>query len=505
MRRFSLLVVVSGLAVSASAVVGCPSFTSQECADGTCSGAGSTDGGWAVDAPAGCDATKDPGDSPACVDDSVGVFVDGAGGVDTNDGSKAKPFRTIARALASTGQKPRVYVCAGTYVDNVTLDPAHRASVYGGFACNGWSYDKAANPVLVKPATGYALEINGLPGAVTVADLELDAPAGTASAANSIAGFVNASPSVTLKRLKLVASTGGSPADQGDPAANYPGATAPSSAPVGGVNKCVDGTTSTGGQGSANGVAATPGAPSLGAGQLGVTGTACSSNGAGKEGANAVMLAQNSPPPHPGVLSATGWVASAGTKGSTGLPGQGGGGGGNGAGNNGTGGGGGSGGCGGAGAAGGLGGGASIALLTVASPVSLVSCTLSSSKAGNGAKGGKGQDAQAGLSGSAGSAAPVGCAGGAAGAGAGGNGGGGGAGGASFGLLFSGTAPALDGVTAKTAAAYAGLAPGLPGNPGSGGEPGLSAPGGLGQGSGGNAGAVGPAGAAGAIQQFESL
>src|SRR2546421_9839903 len=65
--------------------------------------------------PLSCDTTKDPKDSPGCLDDRVGVFVDGATGKDSNPGTKLQPFQTIGKALTSTGALTRVYVCEGTY------------------------------------------------------------------------------------------------------------------------------------------------------------------------------------------------------------------------------------------------------------------------------------------------------------------------------------------------------------------------------------------------------
>jgi hypothetical protein len=71
----------------------------------------------------------------------------------------------------------------------------------------------------------------------------------------------------------------------------------------------------------------------------------------------------------------------------------------------------------------------------------------------------------------------------------------------SFGLLFSGVAPTLDGVSASTSATHAGITIGGKGAAGVASTAGGAATGG----NAGNAGAAGPAGLAGAIQQYESL
>ena len=57
-----------------------------------------------IDAPAGCDLTKDPKDSLPCIDDGVGVFVSPTG-ADTNPGTKASPVKTIPAALGKLGNK----------------------------------------------------------------------------------------------------------------------------------------------------------------------------------------------------------------------------------------------------------------------------------------------------------------------------------------------------------------------------------------------------------------
>ena len=69
--------------------------------------------------PLSCDTSKDPKDAPGCLDDRVGVFVNGAQGNDNATGTKAAPFQTIGKALASLGALTRVYVCEGTYAEDV--------------------------------------------------------------------------------------------------------------------------------------------------------------------------------------------------------------------------------------------------------------------------------------------------------------------------------------------------------------------------------------------------
>ncbi len=104
-----------------------------------CSGASCADGGPVeagdqdVVVPTSCDLTKDISDSPACVDDGIGVFVNATAGSDSNLGTKAMPFKTIGYAIQKAGAKPRVYICEGTYPSAWTrrTAPAARAALAG--------------------------------------------------------------------------------------------------------------------------------------------------------------------------------------------------------------------------------------------------------------------------------------------------------------------------------------------------------------------------------------
>ena len=470
-------------------LAGCPQGGLSVCDDGNCDapdgfvgdgsssdGAdGSRDGmappveGGMLDAPAGCMLTDDPSVVAACVDESIGVFVDSVKGNDTTGmGTKASPYKSIGQGILKAGPK-RVYVCAGNYGETVSMDATHAASVYGGFSCSNWSY-AVGNAVTVKPTTPtYALRMASVGGAVLLQDVELDAPDGDATQVNSIAAFVSSSVSVTMKRVKLVAGTGFSPAMPDAPASNFAAVTAgmlngknAADANGGGADliTCGDMKTSSGGKGGDGaGGAAGAGAPPHGGGggTAGANAVVCGGGGtsATADGDNAPATSSDSPPPKAGSVDpVSGWLPASGAKGSNGLPGQGAGGGGNGKDNLGGGGGGAAGGCGGAGGAGGAGGGASIGLLTTSAPISLLSSTATGGTAGAGAMGTAGETGQKGgvLGGTPYSDGvhAAGCAGGAGGAGAGGNGGGGGASGVSFGVLSAGQPPVLDASSSGT-------------------------------------------------------
>jgi len=453
---------------------GSPECTTPPVGDGGLGGLDGSDGAHVESG--GCD--PEPAVSLCGVTESRGVFVAPTGSDATGSGTRAAPYATITHGVgAAKASGKNVYVCAGDYAENVILAAAEDGvSIYGGLDCVSWSY-ATANRVKVAPAAaGYALEVASLSVGTTLEDLEFDAqnaPAATAGA-SSVAAFVHGSENVTLTRVVLVAGAGSNgaagtsagppgPSDWDTSDGGLNGASATSSAPgpqttctcpldtaqetVGGV----------GGSPSQTAFGGTPlYEPDAGAGTAGVSAASCNMLGGGTDGVSAPAAAQDPASVSAGTLSATGWSPATGTSGSFGQPGQGGGGGGNGPASSGFGGGGACGGCGGAGGAGGSGGGGSIALLVYQSSVRLSDCTLTAVAGGTGGPGGNGEAGQAG-SAVGGNGAGGGCQGGAGGAGGGGNGGQGGPGGISGGIVFTGTAPTVNGATVMSEAALAGV------------------------------------------------
>jgi len=431
-----------------------------------------------IDAPPGCDLTREAKDSPACVDDAVGVFVDGTTGLDTNAGTKLSPVKSIGAALGKLGNKPRVYVCAGTYEEHMKVTAG--ASVVGGFACGAWSYSGAKAKIAPKDA-GYALHVEKVTGAVTVSDLELVAVAGTEASVSSIAAFVNESSNVRLVRTSLAAGAGfegkeGQAGVTGTPDKALGGENGNAATP-GAAKACTcagSGGTTTGGSGGGVAGLGQAGAPSHGGvaptdGAGGLASTSCvvvEPNGSGNIGTDAPAASSATSISSLGSLVAAGWSPAPGGNGTNGAPGQGGGGGGGQAGAGGAGGGGGCGGCGGTGGKGGEGGGASIALMSHASTVTLSSSMLLASNAGRGGGGGAGGGGGGGGGpGLGGAGSPNGCGGGDGGKGGDGGAGGGGAGGVSVGVLYKGPKPVIDATSVAT---------GSFGLKGTGGKPGVN-------------------------------
>lgn len=440
-------------------------------------GDGGPDASPDVVAPPGCDLTKSPKDSAACVDDSVGVFV-ASSGDDGASGKKSAPVKSIAKGLevAASSGLPRVYVCEGTYDAAAVVKVP--IGLYGGLSC-AWAYT-GAKPKLAPPK-GIALRVTKVTGPVVVEDFEIVGSADVNAPGDSaIAAFASESKNVTFRNVTLFAGAGTGGAT-GSGASNYSAAAKPGVDSANGGTAvtcaCLDGkTSSTGGKGGAIGADGDNGTatPAVGTPNFGFGGGICNP---GTNGVNGLAGASGKGATRPGSLTNEGWSPSAdGTTTSNGNPGQGGGGGGGRVGFAG-GGGGACGGCGGAGGKPGGAGGSSFALLTFQSTVVVEGGTLTTSAGGSGGIGGTGQDGQAGGT-PAGAGA---CNGGLGGNGAGGSGGGGGAGGHSVALGFVGTEPSVTGAT---------LTQGAKGGAGGGGSPGAG-PGTLGA-----AGTAGPEGKA---------
>ncbi len=176
--------------------------------------------------PMACNASAEPKDESCLLDTEYGVFVSTTGTA-TGVGTKASPLNSIAAAIALAapegGATPkRVYVCAGTYGETLTIDSSHdKVKVYGGFTCaNGvWTYTGDL-PKLAPSTTGVVVTMTNLTSAL-FADMEIDAQSapstppstGSAPGASSIAVTVSNSSGVEFRRSKLVAGNGQPGAD----------------------------------------------------------------------------------------------------------------------------------------------------------------------------------------------------------------------------------------------------------------------------------------------------
>ena len=203
---------------------GCLSIP-QLCDNQACVG---VEGG--VDAPVGPDTSVPDGSKPdvdppppdcltpteplknpeKCLVDSFGLFVSPTGD-DANDGSKAKPVKTIGRALGTT--RSRIVVCEGTYPE--TIDIQRDVEIYGGISC---SFTTAGKPASIESGKPIGLTVSR--GTVLLTSLNVTAVNGVAPGESSV-GIVAAS-GATLRLVggAIVAGMGADGA-AGDEGSNY--------------------------------------------------------------------------------------------------------------------------------------------------------------------------------------------------------------------------------------------------------------------------------------------
>lgn len=411
-----------------------------------------------------------PAEAPGPVDDACGAFVSAVNGDDAKgDGTKSRPFRTIARALQKSNT---VYSCnAATIVEALALEGD--VAVFGGLDCMaGWAYAPKTRTEWHAPAGEIPVRVAEL-GRLSLRDLEIVAPDAVEPSGSSIGILAEPDATVELKRCTVKAGRGahakppplpasagmiGAPGEQGsDGCADNVPSTAPG---LGGQGICddVDVSGGAGGPGLPGGSGAdgSDGSPTPGAGDAGHGGkkqdaTQCE---AGHSGAKGDVGIDGGGGQSVGSISKDGYLGSSGGDGARGGPGQGGGGGGGArscwnakAGP--AGGGGGSGGCGGEGGKGGAPGGASIGVLSLNAKLLVSELLIVASEGGEGGDGAQGgPGGMGGLAGNAGSGDPAAqaCTGGKGGDGGKGGRGGGGAGGPSIGIAYRGVAPPKSGV-----------------------------------------------------------
>ena len=452
-RAARAAVVITLAAMGVAAAGGCASFPATFCEYGFCTeGAdAATDAGGGT-VPPGCDTPTEPAkNAEKCFVDSFGAYVSPAG-KDTNPGTRAAPFKTIAKAL--TSGKPRVVVCEGEYNESVELTST--VEVYGKVAC---TFDRGGGATKVKGAKpDYAVRVFRTAN-VRLADLEIEAAPGVASAPGSYGVVIADSTGVSLVRLRVDAKDGAAGADGVLAPYTFP-EPVPASIPGRGESgACPGGATSQGGQGGATDLASGgDGLPRPSAGTSG-KGAGANCGSLAQTGADGATGPNGGSALKVGEVTGAGWQGTSGSPGAPGFPGGGGGGGGYTTGDpSAIGGGGAAGGCGGAGGGGGGAGGSSIALVMYASDVTLDTCALRAGAPGAGGAGAT--TSQEGQPGSAALTTGAACTGAAGGRGGPGGLGGGGAGGSSVGLAWTGTEPKFIGTTTVVRAETGAPAPG---------------------------------------------
>ncbi|KYF69756.1 hypothetical protein BE15_19615 [Sorangium cellulosum] len=412
------------------------------------------------------------------------------------DGTKDKPYASLAEAVAKAGGK-RVLACtSGAFAESVTIEAGLK--VIGGFDCAAeWTWSAEARSAIEGPAGQIALTMTGSASGAKVRSFKVHAASATEPGGSSI-GVAVADVEAELAQVDVIAGDGMDGASGETPtAAPQAGASAPAmnasnacdlpAAVRGGepgVTTCEDGET----RGGVGGLGGTPGTGE-GSGQKGADGAPLPEpnteeyglGGAGQTGGNCRQGEPGAPGGPGGAgdagsdtqMTLSGIAGGDGRNGTIGRRGQGGGGGGGakaglfcpagpntvegpGA----SGGGGGAGGCGGKGGGGGKAGGSSIGIMSLGTKLVLTEVTVAVGKAGNGGQGASGRrGADGGMGATGGTASDhvdsiPGCKGGDGGRGGPGGPGGGGRGGHAVGIAYAvapATAVELTEFTAGTA------------------------------------------------------
>ncbi|WP_441293182.1 hypothetical protein ACSRUE_40320 [Sorangium sp. KYC3313] len=425
-------------------------------------------------------------------DPTCGVFVSATGNDDSN-GSPDAPVKTLTKAIERAAESKdkaarRVYACAQTFSESLTVTVTAGVTLYGGLDCDAnWQWREAKKTILTAAPGIVPLAMRAEGETVRLEDLHVIAPsinpddAGT-SAIAAIAERCtidlvrctfeagNAAPGASgeaspLAPLRPPNGTRGNDACSADDVFTA----APLLNDCGTADTADDSIGGRGGNGFVNrgsdGGSGSPGAEGhLNAGTYVATGGTCTSGDPGSDGdpgapgAGARGIGQ---------LSSDGYTGSSGSDGERGKTAQGGGGGGGTRGSTecpgptdggASGGNGGAGGCGGAGGMGGSPGGSSIALVSINATLTFRGLRLIAGQGGRGGDGAAGQDGGPGAYGGPGGTGRTfddnnfvrnACDGGRGGLGGNGGRGGGGQGGHSVGIAFlgtPGTAPSLEDV-----------------------------------------------------------
>ncbi|WP_437960790.1 hypothetical protein WME76_14825 [Sorangium sp. So ce119] len=512
---FTSCVVPAASAVAALHLAGCwPLSYSERCEDDAryCTPDGTGGGGGTTQPDPTCDV--DPTQDPSAVRDQCAVFAR-AGAAARGDGTKARPYASLADAIENANGK-RVLACtSGEFKGSVTVGVA--AEVIGGFDCDAdWTWSAEAQSIIEGDANKAALTLTKGASGAKLRSFKIVAADATEAGGSSIGVAVD-DIDAELSSVAVVAGNGMDGARGETPTAGSDGARAPddvSNACVGtvygglpGATTCEDGETS-GGVGGLGGMPATDG----GNGQKGQDGAPLPTenpDGNGLGGAGQAVAQSNCARGKDGVpgargnsgdpgiettLTLAGPTGGNGTSGMSGVRGQGGGGGGGAkagqfcAAGGGTfadgvgasGGGGGAGGCGGKAGTGGKAGGSSIGILSLGTSLVLTDVTVAVGKAGNGGTGGDGSPGGLGGMGANGGArvqvsgSIQGCAGGMGGAGGDGGPGAGGRGGHAVGIAYSVTPSQAPALSVLEGTAGAGGAVGREGPATSNGAPGVS-------------------------------
>jgi hypothetical protein len=150
----------------------------------------------------GCAAKKLPTEDPCAISDDVGVFVSRSLGSQSGDGSRQRPFASLAAGVAEARRLgKRVYACAETYDETLTF--ADGVSVFGYFECAGGSWTVGSRRATVQAPTSPAARARDIKSTTRVEALEIVAPDATLPSQSSIGVLAVDAPGLVFVRSRL--------------------------------------------------------------------------------------------------------------------------------------------------------------------------------------------------------------------------------------------------------------------------------------------------------------
>jgi hypothetical protein len=133
-----------------------------------------------------------------------GVFVT-ATAPTGGDGTIEHPFATISAGIERVKDlKLRVYVCAGTYKESLTL--VNAVSVISALSCDGGVWTTGGARAVLEAPTSPAIRAKDIGLSTRLEGFDVTAPAGTAMTPNSIALIAENAPMLTIASSKLTSA-----------------------------------------------------------------------------------------------------------------------------------------------------------------------------------------------------------------------------------------------------------------------------------------------------------
>ena len=199
--------------VLALAVVSCGTFSSSS--DETPAPAVEPGADPGKEAPPPEPVTGVPGENE--LTEQFGVFVV-EGGAQGAPGTRAEPLGSVQAAIdKAKANFRRVYVCAGTFNEALTM--VSGVSVIGGYGCASSKWSPSDKRTRVVAPTSPALQARNIDRPTRIDGLDVVAPAGTADARSSIAFIAEKASSLAVARSEFRAGPGANGAPGTTPAA----------------------------------------------------------------------------------------------------------------------------------------------------------------------------------------------------------------------------------------------------------------------------------------------